>query len=563
MKIKIKILFIYILAFLFLGIINPIYSYAEQPIIKDLAVETQDSQVKISITASQPLQIETFQNEENSASYIVLDFLGTVYTNLPSSIEVNNGAVERVSLVKGDEKPLGILGEDFYALDFLAINLNTQANYQVSQSKSVIDLNIESIEIDSKRQEAVDLTPPIVVSKEQPEELKAEEKKTEREQLVKEKQSTDMRNVNKQRQITSQEHRKKTVIKDKITEKTPATEKEDINIKAKDPKPRNKGFLKSVFSSRKKGESKSKKRKIKSKEIITPQAEKEIPEPEIQDKKVSKTSEDYLIDKIVQETIREREQSVGRIESLTDQLKNLQNELSLSKGKKTEIEQKIEEILGKLDELKDALDDEISRRRALGEKVDDLIAKKDAYIQTKKEYEKLAQEFDAISETVKNLTLEVDRIENELDTARSEKSKIETKIENVQDDYTKMQNKYDQLADSKEVYASRVEKLKEEIEALRIQLEEAISEKTELITQLRNLERQAKYGEIEFERLKELLIEKNELVLNLNQEYDRLKTELDSVTSDKLKIEYSYRNAKTEYETLKKEIEGYLQEKKQ
>ena len=52
MKIKIKILFIYILAFLFLGIINPIYSYAEQPIIKDLAVETQDSQVKISITAN-------------------------------------------------------------------------------------------------------------------------------------------------------------------------------------------------------------------------------------------------------------------------------------------------------------------------------------------------------------------------------------------------------------------------------------------------------------------------------------------------------------------------------
>jgi hypothetical protein len=90
-----------------------------------------------------------------------LIFLGTVYTKLPPIIEVGRGAVEKVSLVRGEDAPLKIGDTEYYALDFLAINLNAKADYQVRQSQSVIDLDIATTS-----GSAVQLTPPIVVSKE-------------------------------------------------------------------------------------------------------------------------------------------------------------------------------------------------------------------------------------------------------------------------------------------------------------------------------------------------------------------------------------------------------------
>ncbi|MCK4994569.1 MAG: hypothetical protein KAS13_05955, partial [Candidatus Omnitrophica bacterium] len=164
MKRKISILWILILSvFVFLNL-----AAAAPAIIKDIVVETQDSSVKISITSNQTLQIETFKNDESPANYIVLDFMGTVYTDLPSIIEVDGDPVEKVSLVKGDNEKITLTGKEYYSLDFLAINLNKAADYNVNQSKAVIDLNIGSVAgigTAFAEQKAVKLTPPIVVSK--------------------------------------------------------------------------------------------------------------------------------------------------------------------------------------------------------------------------------------------------------------------------------------------------------------------------------------------------------------------------------------------------------------
>ena len=70
------------------------YVIAQPELINDILVDTQGTLVKVSINSSQPLPIETFK-KESPANYIIIDFLGTVYTNLPPIIKINKGIVKQ------------------------------------------------------------------------------------------------------------------------------------------------------------------------------------------------------------------------------------------------------------------------------------------------------------------------------------------------------------------------------------------------------------------------------------------------------------------------------------
>jgi len=498
---------------------------AEPAIIKDILVETVDSSVKLSITSNQTVQIETFQNDDSPANYIVLDFLGTVYTNIPPVIEVASGPVEKVSLVRGEEKKIQMLGEDYYSLDFLAINLNTTADYHVNQTKSVIDLSIGakigSVQSSSygssySRGDAVELSPPIVVAKEQ-------DKSRDQDGYVPERKSTF--SYGKQGEEVKKEEKKKT-------------------------KKKRRGLF-GLFSGRK---------KKTSDKVETPEAPKEYVEKRAKPQytKPRTRKQDLLIDRIVTDTIQEKEYTVARIDDLTMELRKMQEELSLSKGEKSQIEDKINAILAKLDELKDALDEEISRRRSLGEKVEELEAKREEYVKAKRAYEDIEQKYGHVSVKVDGLNAEVTSLRSRLESMQLEKKNLEQEVNLMSDQYSKAKAGYSSAIQQKDSLTFKIDKLTRELDSLRLSIDKMVQEQAIVETELRELDTATRYSDEELRRLKQRLIEKNSSVLELTRRHNQLKAELETSVSEKFKVEYSYRNAKTEFERIKREIENFL-----
>lgn len=534
---------------------------AQPAILNDIVIDAQDSSVKLTITSSQTLQIETFKNDESPANYIVLDFIGSVYTNLPSIIDVGKGAVEKVSLVRGEESQISIDGEPYYSLDFLAINLTSSADYLVSQSKSVIDLSIGATAVkkvaegSSNNAMAVELSPPIVVSRKQPEPVENSYKYTslagssydsKYDDLAFSKETGDIVSEEKPeevKELTRAEKRARITQerKAKLAARRAASSKQ----KAQNNKTKG-GFLflgkKSESMAVQEVMPEEKAPVVRRSVITTPQMEKE----------------NYLIDSIVNETIREKQKTSDRIEDLTLELKNLQEILYLSKGQKSQIDEKINEILAKLDQLKSSLDDEINRRQALGEKVDDLIAQRNAYIKAKKEYEDLQMQINRVSASVDNLNSEVNKVGSQLELVRLEKRKLEEDANAMESEYSQVKTEYDNIVKVKDAMTLTVEKLSREIDELRQKLDKTIVDKNRIIADLKNFENQSKFSGAELARLKQLLLDKNAIMIELSQRHDQLKTSLDLAVSEKFKVEYSYRNAKTEFERIKREIETYL-----
>ncbi|MFH1061425.1 MAG: hypothetical protein V1747_00880 [Candidatus Omnitrophota bacterium] len=565
---------ILLLCVLFVGIMSVSATVMAQPaIINDIVIDTQDSSVKLTITSSQTLQIETFKNDESPANYIVLDFIGTVYTNLPSIIDVGKGAVEKVSLVRGEESQISIDGEPYYSLDFLAINLTSAADYRVSQSKSVIDLSIGDTEVAKVAEvekaaaasfstdKAVELSPPIVVSRKQKTiepvetnyaypsyEQSAYASKYEDSSLTKEtatiaseEKPEEVKELTRteRREIASQKR------KAKLAAKRAASSKQ----KSRTEKTKG-GFL--FFGKRSEP--------TETKEVVPD--EKELVVRKVVVKNPQTEKENYLIDSIVNETIREKQKTSDRIEDLTMELKNLQQALYLSKGQKSQLDEKINEILAKLDQLKSSLDEEIRRRQALGEKVDDLIAQRNAYIKAKKDYEDFQMQLNRVSASVDDLNTEVKKVSSNLDLVRFEKKKLENDVNAMESEYTQIKTGYENALKVKDAITVTVEKLSREIDELRQKLDKTIEDKNRIVADLKNFENQSKYSGAELARLKQLLLDKNAILVELAQRYDQLKTSLDLAVSEKFKVEYSYRNAKTEFERIKREIETYLQNNK-
>ncbi|MDD5746624.1 MAG: hypothetical protein PHO30_05095 [Candidatus Omnitrophica bacterium] len=494
---------------------------AEPAIINDIVVDTQNATVKITITSSQTLQIETFKNEESPANYIVLDFLGTVYTKLPPIIEVGRGAVEKVSLVRGEDAPLKIGDTEYYALDFLAINLNAKADYQVRQSQSVIDLDIATTS-----GSAVQLTPPIVVSKE--------------------------------RTTSSSPEKKYAAQPISYGEEYASTPESGAGLSTEPTvkKKKRRGLFKVIFG-RKKAKT------PQEPAVEAPVEEVRKPPVAVQPERYEPvtSSSSFLLDRVVNDTIREKEQISGRIQSLTMELQRLQEELNLSKGEKSKLDSKITEILAKLDELQSALDEEIRRRQSLGEKVEDLIARRDAYVKAKLAYEALAKQFNEVSVRTDRLNIEVQSLKSRLDVAQFEKKKLEDDVATMSTSYTQAQADYDAAVSARDSLSVKIEQLTQELEALRQRLDKETEERTRISTQLKGLDSKNKYNSMELSRLKQLLLDKNAQLSDMLRQYDQMKAALDAAVSDKFKVEYSYRNAKTEFERIKQEIEAMLSQK--
>ncbi|MFH1093047.1 MAG: hypothetical protein V1739_02695 [Candidatus Omnitrophota bacterium] len=549
MKNKISILWILILSvFVFLNL-----AVAAPAIIKDIVVDTQDSSVKISITSNQTLQIETFKNDESPANYIVLDFLGTVYTNLPSVIEVDSGPVEKVSLVKGDNEKITLTGQEYYSLDFLAINLNKAADYYINQSQAVIDLNIgtaagvgaaQQKEAAATEQKAVELTPPIVVSRAKETPAPATYSKSEYTAYSKDTYRPSTSAAEEKSYVSTE-----LIKSEKLVEKKAELQPEKGKIRRK-----------TLFG--------KKKTSVEEKKEPTPQI---ISKPEVTQAPVVKeksrplpavqgSESDYLIDRIVNETIRDKENIALRIEDLTSELKRMQEELYLSKGEKSKVEQKINEILAKLDQLQNALDEEIRRRQALGEKVEDLMAKREKYIEAKKLYEEFKNKLARISDQVQNMTAEFKNIKIRLDELQGEKNKLAGEVNVMETEYTQSKTEYDRVVRLKEAVSMKVDKIARELEQLRLELNRQVEEKAQITAQLKGFEDRSKYSGMELARLKQLLQEKDAVLLDLTGKYTQLKVELDAVVAEKFKVEYSYQNARTEFDRIKADIEKFLQE---
>lgn len=560
MKSKISILWILILSvFVFSNI-----AAAAPAIIKDIIVDTQESSVKISITSNQTLQIETFKNDESPANYIVLDFLGTVYTNLPSVIGVDGGPVEKVSLVRGDDDKITLKGEEYYSLDFLAINLNKAADYNINQSKAVIDLNIGSLAgvgraKKSTEQKAVELTPPIVVSKAKKDPVTVTYRKTN--YSSKDSGSTYAKDTYRSR--TSRRQEKVYASAEQIVSKKPVEEKVEVKSKRKKRKRRSRTFF---------GKRKTRTRKKKQPEpepepekVYVPEKKpvREIPVPRMRTKTPlpsARRESDYLIDRIVNETIRTKENVASRIEDLTYELKRMQEELYLSKGEKSKVEQKINEILAKLDQLQNALDEEIRRRQALGQKVDDLQSKRDQYIKAKRIYEQFKSDLIRLTDEVEVMTVEVNSVRQRLSELESERKKLAGEVRGMETEYSESKTEHDRIVRLREAVSIKVDKIARELERLRHELDVQVQEKAQISAQLKDFEDRSKYSGMELSRLRQMLEQKDAMLLDLTSRYNKLKVALDEVVAEKFNVEYSYRNAKTEFEKIKSEIERFLRE---
>ena len=545
MKSKISIFWILILSvFIFSN-----FAAAESAIIKDITVDTQGSSVKISITSNQTLQIETFKNDESPANYIVLDFLGTVYTNLPSIIEVTDGPVEKVSLVRGDDEKVTITGKEYYSLDFLAINLNKAADYNIKQSKAVIDLNIgtaASLEMAAREQRAVELTPPIVVSK-------AKETPA---PTTYSKSDYSSSSMDTYKPKTSMAEEKSYASSETLRSRKPVGKKK-ASVKAKRKKVSRSS--KRILGKRKSRGERKKKQPVPEK-VSVPERK---PEPVVRAKPrplpaLRSRESDYLIDRIVNETIRDKESVASRIEDLTYELKKLQEELYLSKGEKSKVEQKINEILAKLDQLQNALDEEIRRRQALGQKVDDLLAKRESYIKAKRIYEELKAKLARITDEVQNMTEEFKGMKLKLDELQIERKKIAGEVSVMGKEYTQSKTEYERVISVREAISIKVDKLTRELEQLRRDLDLQVAEKKQISAQLKSYEERSKYSGMELARLQQLLDQKDAMLRDLTGRYDQMKVALDAVVAEKFKVEFSYRNARTEFDKIKAEIEGFL-----
>ncbi len=553
MKRKISILWILILSvFVFLNL-----AAAAPAIIKDIVVETQDSSVKISITSNQTLQIETFKNDESPANYIVLDFMGTVYTDLPSIIEVDGDPVEKVSLVKGDNEKITLTGKEYYSLDFLAINLNKAADYNVNQSKAVIDLNIGSVAgigTAFAEQKAVKLTPPIVVSKAKENPVTTTSRKSEYSSSS----STYEKDTYKPRTFMSEEKSyspAEQLVSEKLAE-------EKIVEKPKKKKRRRRG---GTFFGKKKAIVKEKKEAEPERVIVPARVPERVPErvpvarTRVKTPPAGKSrNSDYLIDRIVNETIRNKENVASKIEELTYELKRMQEELHLSKGEKSKVEQKINEILAKLDQLQNALDEEIRRRRSLGQKVDDLLSKRDQYIKAKKLYEEFKSKLAQITDEVQVMTVEFKSIRQRLDEVQGERKKLAGEVKGMETEYTVSKTEYDKVVRLRDTISAKVERIALELEELRRELDLQVTEKTQISAQLKDYEERSNYSGMELARLRQLLEQKDAMLLDLTGRYSQLKVELDAVVAEKFKVEFSYRNAMTEFDRIKADIERFL-----
>ncbi|MFH2137077.1 MAG: hypothetical protein ABII88_01045 [Candidatus Omnitrophota bacterium] len=521
-------------------LILPVAARAELVLVADIGIEAFGPEVKISVTSNLPLQIETFKSEEGSSNYIVVDFLGAVYSDLPPVVDISSGAVEKVSLVRGEEQPVSVDGKEYYTLDFLAINLNADADYKVDQDMNVIDLKITAVAKSdklSKESEAVVLEPPVVVTPrkvevpkiEKKEDVEKAEKENKKEEARLAKEAKKAERAKKKEEVRLAKEAKKAERAKKKEEAGLAKEKLEKKIESKNPE--------------------------KKKNVLIVKAEPEQ-NPEVK-KTVSRAvdpANKYIIDKVVQDTMREKEQVNSRIEELTAQLQRMQKDLDSTKGEKSKIESKISEILSRLDDVNDALGLEIKRRRELGEQVEDLVEKRKAYTQAKRTFETVAAQLADTNDKVDTLTAEAAAVKGNISELEKEKSQLESKFGALSTESGRFEADYEEALDLSNRSSAKVDELRRKLEQMEMTLAKTLKDEEALKAKVKDLESKRKFSSIEASNFKQKLMDKEILLDNLSRKYEQLNNELELSLMQKDKLDEEYKDAKNKYEQIKREV---------
>jgi len=143
---KRKILSLCLLATLLL-VNPPVSADPELAIIEDIKIDLIKASPEIKIASSVPIEYLDYTLE--SPPRIIVDPLGSVYSNLDEEIFRGTNLVQKVTLVKvrGD-LPRG-LDRSYYPLDFIIIELDRNVNYDVlRKEKLVVRLGKEIVPVE-------------------------------------------------------------------------------------------------------------------------------------------------------------------------------------------------------------------------------------------------------------------------------------------------------------------------------------------------------------------------------------------------------------------------------
>lgn len=141
--------------------------------IDDIKVELAGYSPEIKIASNIPIEYLDYTLE--SPPRIIVDPLGTVYTNLDERIFSDDNSVRSVSLIKAPGSVPHELGSNYYPLDFIVIELKKSLSYKISREDKLVVRLGEEITAQSVPKAAKAASPRVeVVEEEAVEERPAE-----------------------------------------------------------------------------------------------------------------------------------------------------------------------------------------------------------------------------------------------------------------------------------------------------------------------------------------------------------------------------------------------------
>ena len=475
----------------------PAKSKAELAVINDIKVNSRGGLIKIEIASNKPLQIESFKNEEDSTNYVVVDFVESVYADLPAVIAADEGAVEKVSLVKSEKEQVQINGKQYYCIDFLAVTLNAPADYKIIQRNKKISLNITPV------------TPA---------------KKT----TLKAKKdifgSNDSLGTRKSIAVSNKKEKKE--IKQKIKRVKDGAAK--------------RGGLGNIFKRQRKT---TNPRKTKERVVIS---------------SVKNDTESALLNRFMQDAVTEKSQADERIDKLSSDLKKMKEMLASTKGAKIDVENKINAMSSKLDEISDVLNTEVERKQNLDAQINELVAKKKAYVIVKNKFDVLEKKFITAQNDQQSLNIEVSDVKNKLDDARIQKTRIKEDKELIKAECGKLKMAYEENLKIKNATTEKMNQLSKQMTQLKGEMDKLGNEKEKLDMQLKKIGIKSKYRENELLKLERSLEDRSSLCSKLSHSYDELLGRLKSAEAKKSAIEIEYMSVKSEYEKNKSDVNKLL-----
>ncbi len=111
-------------------IVAPGGAQAQPVVLNQVEVQENKGDVQILFSTSKSIPIECY--DLSSPPQVVIDFMGEIYTNRPEIFTVDKGSIRQVRTVKGTKSSDG-LGEDYYSVDFLIVDLKETTRYDFSQ----------------------------------------------------------------------------------------------------------------------------------------------------------------------------------------------------------------------------------------------------------------------------------------------------------------------------------------------------------------------------------------------------------------------------------------------